>query len=137
MAFDDLKYRELSDLVRNIKLGWTNFDIVGIPCKLRTCPSRNPNGSPNGQAAEYHNPEGIWVVYLWEDIGEKIQRPLLFHEAVEICHREQGIEKTPAHNATMPWEKRFCDDYLTASELKEYLKFKKERGYNGFDLSNR
>jgi len=112
----------------------TYFDILGLGCTLWTCPSKDSDGNLNGLPAEYQIPEGIWTVYLWEDIGEKIQRPLLFHEAVEIYHMEEGIEKTLAHNAAMFWEKRFCKDYLTDSELKEYLLFKKEQGSNGFEV---
>jgi len=137
MVFDDVKYREVSNLVRNIELGWVDFEIDNIPYVLMTCESKSWDGSPNGKAAEYHHPEDVWAIYLWEDIGEKIQRPLLFHEIVEIYHREQEMEMTPAHNATMPWEKRFCEDYLTNVELERYLQFKKEHSCNGFDLSDK
>ena len=139
MTFDETKYREASELVKSIELDWTRFNLFGIDYALRTCPSQNPNGSQNGQAAEYAPQEerGEWAIYLWEDIEEHIQRPLLFHEVVEVYHRKLGMKKTPAHNSTMSWERRFCEDNLTNSNLEDYLRFKKEHGYNGFDLSDK
>ncbi len=139
MTFDNAKYDEVSDLVKTIELEDADFDIFDTEITLRMCPQRHPKtGEINGDAAEYFVQEtGRFAIYIWDCLGEKIQRPLLFHELVEIYHRTQGMEQTPAHNATMPWEKRFCEEYLTNSELNKYLEFKKEHGYNGFDISKK
>ncbi|MFH1332498.1 MAG: hypothetical protein ABIH63_04425 [archaeon] len=138
MTFDEAKFREVSDLVRSLPIDWEDFDLFNTSYAVRAVPSKNEDGSPNGSPAEYDLHEnGQCGIYLWEDIGEKKQRPLLFHEMVEIYHKVAlDMSKIEAHNTTMPWEKRFCLEYLTPSELAKYLKFKKEHGCNGFDLSN-
>ncbi len=136
MVFDDIMYREASDLVRGVELDWIDFELFNIPYALRMCESKNEDGSQNGLPAEYHFHEnGMCGVYIWEEIGEKIQRPLLLHEIVEIYHKLAfNMSKTEAHNAALPWEKRFCDEFHTPVELEQYLMFKKQHGYNGFDL---
>lgn len=137
MIFDDSKYRKASEFVKKIELDWTEFNLFNINYALRICPSVNPDGSKNGEAAEYTYQKGEeWAVYLWEDIPEHIQRPLLLHEIVEVYNRNLGMDKTPAHNATMPREERFCRENMTKSNLKDYLNFKSEHGYNGFGLVN-
>ncbi len=136
MAFNNKTYKEISNLVKTLKIEDKEFDLNGIPCNLLLCPSKNENNLQNGTAAEYHNPSRSYDIYLWEDIEEKIQRPLIFHELVEIVYREDGFGKTSAHNETMPWEKKFCEDYLTNLELNKYLNFKKDQGINGFETSN-
>ena len=129
MVFDELKYKETSELVKTIRLDYTNFDIFNIPCRLFPCSSINPQtGYPNGGPAMYANPSYTYDIYLWEDIPEKIQRPLLFHEIVEIYHRKQNFEMTPAHNIAIIWEERFCYDYLSKEELGKYIDFQKNIG---------
>jgi hypothetical protein len=139
MTFDEEKYQQVSDIVNKMGIDYETFDLFGIPCVVVGAPSKNGDGTPNGLPAEYAPQEsGEWAIYIWEDLEEKIQKPLLFHEFVEVYHKAvMKIEKTPAHNATMSWEKRFCEEYLTPLELKKYLDFKKGYGYNGFDLSDR
>ena|SRR3989344_1796558 len=128
--FGESGYRVYADFVSKMPIVWDYFELMGGDYKLILCDKR-------GQVAEYHvasNRDGL-DIYLWGDLDEWIQRPLLFHELVEIYHRELGMNKTPAHNATMPWEKRFCEEHLNPSQLERLLEFKKEHGYNGFDLS--
>jgi len=137
MAFSESKYKKVSKFVKTIKLEDDEFSLFGIDYALLICPSQNDDKSKNGEAAEYIRQPEEWVIYLWENIGEKIQRSLLFHEIVEIYHVAQKMKQTPAHNATMPLEKRFCEEYLTSSELENYLNFKKEQGCDGFELSKR
>src|SRR3989344_4425729 len=136
VKFDESKYKEASELARTVEIGWTQFELFGITYNLMTTPSKNCDGSQNGEAAEYRACGGYtWDIYLWEDLKENIQKPLLFHEIVEIYHRVHARMDNPrAHNATMPLEKRFCEDFLTRQELEEYLDFKKEQGYYGFNL---
>ena len=154
MVFDEVKYMEVSDLVKTIKLGDTDFELFDISYNLLLCPSKNERGYKNGEAADYYARSNDWNdknhkrnynfdIYLWEDIEEKIQRPLLFHEIVETYHITQGSEKgheeeleemiTRAHNTALTLEERFCEDYLTISEFEKYLKFKKGHGQNGFE----
>jgi hypothetical protein len=145
MVFNEAKYREVSDLVKTIRLDDTDFELFNIRYNLLFCSSKDKGGRKNGEAAEYiGRSNSDYDIYLWEDIGEKIQRPLLFHEIVETYHITQGSDKkhekleemiTRAHNATLPLEKRFCEDYLTSSEFEKYLKFKKDHGQKEFELS--
>ena len=131
MEFNDAKYKEVSDLVRNIKLDDLSFNLFDIYYFLRMCPHYNTETNQvNGHAAEYITPcDGNgFGIYIWNDLEEKIQRVLLLHEIIEVFHRNQGMEATPAHDATIPWERRFRGEYLTASETKKYLKFKKDNG---------
>ena len=134
--FDESKYKEASELARNVEIGWTEFELFGITYNLMTTPSENCDGSQNGEAAEYRAWEKYrWDIYLWEDLKEKIQRPLLFHEIIEIYNKVHTRMGDPqAHSAAMPLEKRFCNEFLTKEELEEYLDFKEKQGYYGFHL---
>ena len=141
MVFDEAKYREVSDLVKTVKLDNSDnfpisFELFNINYNLLFCPSKDEDGHEDVVVAFYaarskdwndrkHKRSYNFDIYLWGDIGEKIQRPLLFHEIVETYHITKRMEATEAHNTTLPLEKRFCEDYLTSSEFEKYLKFKK------------
>jgi len=139
MAFDEEKYRQVFDIVKNMKIDYETFELFDISYVVLGVPSRNDDGTVNGEPGDFSAHEtGEWAIYVWEDLEEKIQKPILFHDIVDIYHMAaMGMDRAHSHNTTMPWEKRFCEEYLTPSELENYLKFKKEHGYNGFDLSDR
>ena len=129
MAFDESKYKETSELVKKIDLNGRDFNLFEIDFFLRICPHHNPVlDGRDGKVAEYtQRREGNqgFIIYSWGDLGEKIQRPLIFHQVVEIYHLEkEKMEKNEAHRATIPWEKRFCQEYLNNFELENYFKFK-------------
>lgn len=135
MVFDEKKYTQASAFINRIKIEDARFKLWDIPYALRTCPRLNADGSVNIEGADYLAQPKEWAIYLCKELKRITQLPLLFHEIVEIYHREDGMEQTPAHNAAISLEKRFCEEYLTRSELKQYLEFKKEKGYDGFSLS--
>ena len=125
----DLLYKEVSDLVKNMKIKRQHFEFSGIKYVLIPCSSRDPNGNPNGLPAEWAYPEGSPVIYLWEDIEERIQRPLLFHEIAEVYYiLSTNLKRKQAHEKALQLERRFCEEYLTKDEFNEYTKFKKEYG---------
>jgi len=115
-----------SEILENIKsevmdkpLEWRRFSIADINYALRTSPSKTDSGEVNGQPAEYYGQPDEWAIYIWEDLMEKIQRVLLFHETTEIYFRVKfGMEKTPAHNATLPYEEQFKKDLISEEEEK-------------------
>jgi hypothetical protein len=72
-------------------------------------------------------------IFLQGNYREKIRKPLLFHEIVECYFMTRDVDVNSAHNLTLPQEKRFCEEYLTESELEKYLRFKKEWGCGGFE----
>lgn len=137
MAIDEAIYNETAELARNIDMiDYNQFDLFDLSYNLLLSPSGNDDGSQNGLPAEYACPNNDleWDIYLWEDIKEKIQRPLLFHEVIEIYNKRIAhMDEIPAHNAAMEAEKRFCSEFLTKQELEDYLVFKKEYGCNGFE----
>ena len=116
------------DILENIKveainghLEWRRFSIKDINYALRTCPSKTKSGEINGQPGEYHAQAQEFAIYIWEDLMEKIQRVLLFHEITEVYFRKKhGMEKTPAHNATLPYEEQFRKELLSEDEEKSY-----------------
>jgi len=109
---------------------------LGSSYNLVICPPKNDDGSPNGLAAEYHVRGYRQAdIYLWGDLGEHIQRPLLFHELTETGFLFSGMEKNSAHDAALQQEKRFCTEHLSPSELEAYLQFRKDSGSNGFEPS--
>lgn len=134
--FGEEEYRIYADFVKGMPLVGDYFELMGGDYKLIPCEERGEKSACNESARYYYasNRDG-WDLYYWDGLDEWVVRPILFHEVVELYHRELGMEKTPAHNATMPWEKRFCTENLSSSQLEKLLEFKKEIGYNGFDLS--
>lgn len=107
------------------------FTIENINYVLTPCPSKNGQGEVNGQPAEYHqHPDAnTWEIYIWEDLPEKIQRVLLFHEIIEIYFREKyGTETTPAHNAVSPYEKEFVRGYISEDEERTTQELRSKYG---------
>ncbi len=132
MTFDKSKYKEVSELVKSIELKDQKFNLFGMEYELIIgLPEKYGYKEP----AVYHfTDKERCGIFLEKNLDEKIQRPMLFHEIVEVYHRTLKMKGTPAHNAALPWEEKFCEEYLTKSELEEYLSFKKEHGCNGFEL---
>lgn len=135
-SFGEKEYRIYADFVKNMPLVWDYFKLMGGNYRLIPCEKRGEDSACEESASYYpaSNRDG-WDIYYWDGLDEWIARPIIFHEVVELYHRELGMGKTPAHNATMLWEKRFCIDNLSSSQLERLLEFKQEIGYNGFDLS--
>ena len=95
-----------------------DFSINEIHYALRLCPSKNTqNGEVNGKPAEYVLQPDENAIYIWDDLPEKIQQILLFHEVVEIYLRKSfELEETPAHNATLSYEKQFKKNFVSKDE---------------------
>ena len=103
--------------VTNQPLEYRDFSIEDISYTFIPCPSKNDEGETNGQPAEYNAQLNEWAIYIWEDLLEKIQKVLLFHEIIEIYFRAKyGMEKTPAHNATLLYEEQFRKELLSEDE---------------------
>lgn len=103
-----------------------NFDVDNINYALRICPSKNVYGNANGEPGEYVLQPNEWAVYIWEDLPENIQRVILFHEIIEIYFRDKhGLDQTPAHNATLPYEEEFKNKFLSDEEKKQIQELRK------------
>lgn len=105
----------------NEPLEWRRFSIADINYALRTSSSKTSSGEINGQPAEYHqqHERNEWAIYIWEDLMEKVQRVLLFHEITEVYFRVKfGMEKTHAHKATLPYEEQFKKELISGDEEK-------------------
>lgn len=139
MTFDESKYERVSELVKRIELEDQKFNLFGINYTLFV---RSPEtehifeclfGDDLTPATNIPRDEHRCEVYLQGNYGEKIRKPLLFHEIVESYFMTRDVDVNSAHNLTLPQEKRFCEEYLTESELEKYLRFKKEWGCDGFE----
>jgi len=117
-VLENIKFEALSQPLKD-----RHFSIENINYALRICRSKNDKDEVNGQPAEYYAQPNEWAIYIWEDLMEKIQRVLLFHEITECYFRKKfGMEKTPAHNASLPYEKQIKKELLSEDEervLKE------------------
>ena len=111
--------QDIKTQTKNHPLKWRRFSIEQINFALRTSPSRDDSGDQNGQPAEYiHQPNEV-AIYIWEDLPEKIQRVLLFHEIIEVYLRQTyGLDKTPAHTITLTYEDQFRKEILSDKEEK-------------------
>lgn len=123
---------EIKQEVLNNPLDWNDIEVDNIVYALRTCESINSRGETNGQPVEYHEQSGEWAIYIWDDLLEKVQRVLLFHEMVEIYFREKfGLEKTPAHNATLGYEEWFKKEISLTPQEESSLRDLREKYRNG------
>ncbi|KKT56120.1 MAG: hypothetical protein UW81_C0040G0006 [Candidatus Giovannonibacteria bacterium GW2011_GWC2_44_9] len=111
--------------VTNQPLEYRDFSIENISYTFIPCPSKNDEGETNGQPAEYNAQLNEWAIYIWEDLLEKIQKVLLFHEIIEIYFKEKyDMETTPAHNATLPYEEQFRKEILSEDEERAIQKLR-------------
>ena len=87
---------------------------------LRVCPSKNDQGGMNGQSGEYFARGDAWVIYVWDDLPEKIQRVIIFHEIVEVYFLvTYSEEQSVAHEAALPYEEDFKKGLLSADEERQ------------------
>lgn len=110
----DLTYR-----ATNQPLEAGHFSVGNIKYGLSLAESKTETGEINGEPAEYFAHPNEWEIYIWEDLPEKIQRVLLFHEMTEIylvVNLKKGV--TFAHNATLSYEKDFKTGLLDEEEEK-------------------
>jgi len=121
-VLENIKFEALSQPLEDRR-----FSIENTNYALRISRSKNDKGEANGQPAEYYAQPNEWAIYIWEDLMEKIQRVLLFHEITEIYLRKKfDMEKTPAHNASLPYDEQIKKELLSEDEEK-VLKELKEK----------
>ncbi|KKP93266.1 MAG: hypothetical protein US25_C0014G0009 [Candidatus Moranbacteria bacterium GW2011_GWE1_36_7] len=124
IPIEDLE--KIKNLILNMPINDNDFSIENIKYTLRLCPSISKYGERNGQPAEYRKQIDKWVIYLWDDLREKIQKVLLFHEALEIYFVEKfGLAPgAQAHSAVLLHESNFVNQLLNEEEKIELSKLR-------------